>query len=102
MINTDLCIVGSGPSSLLAVLEAGLLNMRCYVVSGFDHEEISPAEPSPSDICLKTMLTEHIQVFDPVFSCDERIKNVSHQDNTYYIITDQNKEIQCRSIVVVV
>lgn len=102
MINTDLCIVGSGSSSLLAVLEAGLLNMRCLVVSGFDHEETTLTEPSLLEIHLCAILMEQIQAFEPVFSSNERIKDVSHRDDVYHIVTNQNTEIQCRSIVVVV
>lgn len=100
MLNTDLCIVGSGPSSLLAVLEAGLLNLRCHVISGFDHEEATT--PCLADQQLSAILMEQIQTFQPVFLSGERIKNVNHIDDMYHIVTSQNNEILCRSIVVVI
>lgn len=102
MNRIDLCIVGSGPSSLLAVLEAGLLNLRCHVVNGFDHDETTTSAPSLSDKHLSEILMEQIQIFNPVFSANEWIKSVIHQDDIYHIVTCQNTEIQCRSLVVVI
>lgn len=102
MSTINLCVVGSGPSSLLAVLEAGLLNMRCHVISGFDHEEISLAELSPSDIGLTAILMEQIREFEPVFYSGERIKNINHEGGAYHIVTDRDNKMQCRSLVVVV
>ena len=32
MINTDILIIGAGPTGLFTVFEAGLLGMRCHII----------------------------------------------------------------------
>ena len=50
MIETDILIIGAGPTGLFAVFEAGLLKMRCHLVDvlpqiGGQLTEIYPKKP---------------------------------------------------------
>ena len=50
MIQTDILIIGAGPTGLFTVFEAGLLNLRCHLIDslpqpGGQCAEIYPKKP---------------------------------------------------------
>ena len=41
MIETDIIIIGAGPTGLFAVFEAGLLKLRCHIIDALPQPEVS-------------------------------------------------------------
>ena len=44
MINTDLLIIGAGPTGLFAVFEAGLLKIKCHIKDALQQPDGQLAE----------------------------------------------------------
>ncbi|WP_159469818.1 hypothetical protein [Dyadobacter sp. 3J3] len=99
MIQTDLCIVGAGPAGLFAVLEAGLLNMRCHVLDGSSFGYMELLENS-DDESLNRILLEKIAEFNPGFSLGEVVETIDRDnDGCYVLVTNEHTIIHCKSIV---
>jgi len=41
MIETDILIIGAGPTGLFAVFEAGLLKLRCHIIDALPQMEVN-------------------------------------------------------------
>ena len=78
MINTDLLVIGAGPTGLFTVFEAGLLGMKCHIIDslgqpGGQCSEIYPKKPiydipaHPEILAgdLITKLLDQIKPFNP-------------------------------------
>ena len=78
MINTDLLIIGAGPTGLFAVFEAGLLKIKCHIIDalpqpGGQLAELYPKKPIfdipgyPSVLAgeLEDNLMQQIKQFEP-------------------------------------
>ena len=85
MIQTDIIIIGAGPTGLFAVFEAGLLNLKCHLIDalpqpGGQLAEIYPKKPIydipgfPDVLAgdLVNNLMEQIKPFQPGFTLGER------------------------------
>jgi thioredoxin reductase (NADPH) len=102
-IDTDLLIIGAGPTGLFAVFEAGLLKMRCHLIDylpqpGGQLSEIYPKKPIydipglPSILAgdLVTNLMEQIAPFNPGFTLGERAESLEKlPDGKFRVITDR-------------
>lgn len=100
-IETDLLIIGAGPTGLFAVFEAGLLKMRCHLIDylpqpGGQLSEIYPKKPIydipglPSILAgdLVTNLLEQIAPFKPGFTLGERAESLEKQeDGRFRVVT---------------
>ncbi|WP_435261115.1 NAD(P)/FAD-dependent oxidoreductase [Tenacibaculum sp. nBUS_03] len=100
MIQTDILIIGAGPTGLFTVFEAGLLKLRCHLIDalpqpGGQCSEIYPKKPIydipayPEILAgdLTDKLMEQIKQFEPGFTLGERADTIEKQDDGTFIVT---------------
>lgn len=100
MIETDILIIGAGPTGLFAVFEAGLLKLKCHLIdalpqAGGQCSEIYPKKPIydipgfPEVLAgdLVTNLMEQIKPFQPGFTLGERAETIKKLDDGSFIVT---------------
>lgn len=114
MIQTDLLIIGAGPTGLFTVFEAGLLGLRCHLIDalpqpGGQCAEIYPKKPIydipayPEILAgdLVERLLEQIRPFSPGFTLGERAETLDRDAEDQFIVTT-DKDTQHRAPVVVI
>lgn len=103
MIETDILIIGAGPTGLFTVFEAGLLKLKCHLIdalpqSGGQCSEIYPKKPIydipgfPDVLAgeLVDNLMEQIKPFQPGFTLGERAETIQKlQDGTFVVTTNK-------------
>lgn len=100
MIETDILIIGAGPTGLFAVFEAGLLKLRCHLIDslpqpGGQLTEIYPKKPIydipgyPEVLAgdLVDNLMKQIEAFNPGFTLGERAESCERQEDGSFIVT---------------
>ncbi len=100
MIETDILIIGAGPTGLFTVFEAGLLKLKCHLIDalpqpGGQCSEIYPKKPIydipayPEILAgdLTKNLMEQIKQFEPGFTLGERADTIEKQDDGTFIVT---------------
>jgi thioredoxin reductase (NADPH) len=100
MIETDILIIGAGPTGLFAVFEAGLLKLRCHLVDslpqpGGQLTEIYPKKPIydipgyPSVLAgeLVDNLMKQIEPFKPTFTLGERAETLEKLEDGRFKVT---------------
>ncbi len=100
MIETDILIIGAGPTGLFTVFEAGLLKLRCHLIDalpqpGGQCSEIYPKKPIydipayPEILAgdLTKNLMEQIKQFEPGFTLGERADTIEKQEDGTFIVT---------------
>lgn len=100
MIETDIIIIGAGPTGLFTVFEAGLLKLRCHLIDslpqpGGQLAEIYPKKPIydipgfPSILAgdLVKNLMEQIKPFKPGFTLGERAESIEKDEDGMFIVT---------------
>lgn len=100
MIETDILIIGAGPTGLFAVFEAGLLKLKCHLIDalpqpGGQLAEIYPKKPIydipgyPEVLAgdLIDNLMKQIEVFNPGFTLGERAQTIEKTDDDKFIVT---------------
>lgn len=100
MIQTDILIIGAGPTGLFAVFEAGLLQLKCHLIDalpqpGGQLAEIYPKKPIydipgfPEILAgeLVENLMEQIRPFQPGFTLGERAETIEKQEDGTFIVT---------------
>ncbi|MCL6273920.1 NAD(P)/FAD-dependent oxidoreductase [Muricauda sp. 2012CJ35-5] len=100
MIKTDILIIGSGPTGLFAVFEAGLLQLKCHLIDalpqpGGQCAEIYPKKPIydipgfPEVLAGKLVdnLMEQIAPFQPGFTLGERADTIEKLEDGTFIVT---------------
>ncbi len=106
MIETDILIIGAGPTGLFAVFEAGLLKLRCHLVDslpqvGGQLSEIYPKKPIydipgyPSVLAgeLVDNLMQQIAPFKPTFTLGERVESLEKmEDGRFKLTTSKGTE----------
>jgi len=114
MIETDIIIIGAGPTGLFAVFEAGLLKMRCHIIDalpkpGGQLAELYPKKPIfdipgfPSVDAGKLIdnLMEQIQQFEPGFSFNETALTYEKLDDGSFIVeTNRGTKIKGKAIAI--
>jgi len=114
MIQTDILIIGAGPTGLFAVFEAGLLKLRCHLIdalpqAGGQCAEIYPKKPIydipayPSILAgeLVDRLMEQAAPFDPGFTLGERADAVEKDEEGQFIVTT-NKGTKHRAPIIAI
>lgn len=99
IIETDVVIIGAGPVGLFAVFELGLLDIRAHLIDILDKPGGQCAELYPEkpiyDIPglpvvtgqeLTDRLMEQIKPFDPTFHLNERVDEISKQDDGRFLL----------------
>ncbi|AYD48067.1 NAD(P)/FAD-dependent oxidoreductase [Arachidicoccus soli] len=114
MIETDICIIGTGPVGLFAVFEAGLLKMRCHLIDAlpqvggqlseiYPHKPIYdiPGYPSINAQELVDNLLLQIAPFHPTYTLGERVETINRQEDKSFIIgTNEDTQVHCKVIVI--
>ena len=113
MIETDIVVIGAGPTGLFTVFEAGLLGMKCHLIDsltkpGGQCAEIYPNKPIydipayPEILAgdLITNLLEQIKPFSPGYTLGETAEKLSKADGKFLITTDQNTKITAKVVAI--
>lgn len=100
MIETDIVIIGAGPTGLFAVFEAGLLKLKCHIIDGLPQPggqltELYPKKPifdipgypSVGAGELIDNLMEQIKQFQPGFTLGEIAEKIDKLDDGTFIVT---------------
>jgi thioredoxin reductase (NADPH) len=100
MIETDILIIGAGPTGLFTVFEAGLLKLKCHIIDalpqvGGQLSELYPKKPIydipgfPEVLAgdLVSNLIEQIKQFQPGFTLNENAETIDKLDDGTFIIT---------------
>jgi thioredoxin reductase (NADPH) len=114
MIETDILIIGAGPTGLFAVFEAGLLKLRCHIIDalpsmGGQLTELYPKKPIfdipgfPSIQAgeLVKNLYEQIKQFEPGFTLNEIAETIDKQeDGTFIVTTDKGTKHHAKAVAI--
>lgn len=114
MIQTDILIIGAGPTGLFTVFEAGLLKLKTHLIDalpqpGGQCAEIYPKKPIydipgfPEILAgdlIKNLLAQ-IESFKPGFTLGERAETLERLEDDTFIVTT-NKGTQHHAPVVVI
>jgi thioredoxin reductase (NADPH) len=114
MIETDILIIGAGPTGLFAVFEAGLLKLKCHIIDGLPQPggqltELYPKKPIfdipgyPSVFAgdLVTNLMEQIKQFQPGFTLNEVAETIDKlEDGTFIVTTNKGTKHHANSVAI--
>ena len=106
MIQTDILIIGAGPTGLFTVFEAGLLKLKCHLIDalpqpGGQCSEIYPKKPIydipayPEILAgdLTDKLMDQIAPFQPGFTLGERAETLEKlEDGTFVVTTNRGTQ----------
>ena len=112
MFETDILIVGAGPTGLFSVFEAGLLKLRCHLIDslpqpGGQLTEIYPKKPIydipgyPSVLAgeLVDNLMAQIAPFKPAFTLGERVESFEKRKDGRFQLTTNKGTIHVAPVV---
>ena len=114
MIQTDILIIGAGPTGLFTVFEAGLLKLKCHLIDalpqpGGQLAELYPKKPIfdipgyPSVLAgeLVTNLMEQIKQFEPGFTLAETAETIDTlPDGTFVVTTNKGTQHQAKAVAI--
>lgn len=114
MIQTDILIIGAGPTGLFTVFEAGLLKLKCHLIDalpqpGGQLAELYPKKPIydipgfPEVLAgnLVSNLMEQIKQFQPGFTLGETAETIEKQeDGTFIVTTNKGTQHQAKAIAI--
>ncbi|UYW01282.1 NAD(P)/FAD-dependent oxidoreductase [Flavobacterium agricola] len=114
MIETDIIIVGAGPTGLFAVFEAGLLKLRCHLIDGLPQPggqltELYPKKPifdipgypSVGAGELIDNLMEQIKQFEPGFTLNEVAETIEKlEDGTFIVTTNKGTKHHGKAVAI--
>lgn len=114
MIETDILIIGAGPTGLFAVFEAGLLKLKCHIIDalpqpGGQLSELYPKKPIfdipgfPSVLAgdLVDNLMEQIKQFQPGFTLNEKAETIQKlEDGTFIVTTNKGTEHHAKAVAI--
>ena len=113
MIKTDVVIIGAGPVGLFAVHQLGIKGLKAEVIDNLDRAggqciELYPDKPI-YDIpaipkCTGKELTENllkqIKPFKTNFHFNDRVQQVSNENNNWIVKTNNNKVFSAPNIII--
>ena len=113
MIKTDVLIIGAGPVGLFAVQQLGLIGLKAEVVDNLDKIggqciELYPdkpiydipAIPECTGENLTENLLEQIKPFKTNFHLNERVQEISKEQNNWKITTSRSKTFLAPNIII--
>jgi len=114
MIETDILIIGAGPTGLFAVFEAGLLKLKCHLIDGLPQPggqltELYPKKPifdipgypSVGAAELIDNLMEQIKQFEPGFTLNEVAETIdSLEDGTFIVTTNKGTKHHAKAVAI--
>jgi thioredoxin reductase (NADPH) len=114
VIETDILIIGAGPTGLFAVFEAGLLKLRCHLIDslpqpGGQLTEIYPKKPIydipgyPSVLAgeLIDNLMKQIEPFNPGFTLGERAEKLEKLEDGRFRMTTNKGTVHMASVIAI-
>ena len=113
MIKTDVLVIGAGPIGLFAVHQLGIIGLKAEVVDNLDKAggqciELYPDKPiydipaipeCTGEILTKNLL-EQIKPFKTNFHLNERVEEISKEENNWKIKTNKNKIFIAPNIII--
>jgi len=114
MIETDILIIGAGPTGLFAVFEAGLLKLKCHIIDGLPQPggqltELYPKKPIFDIPGYPTVgagelidnLMEQIKQFQPGFTLGEIAEKIEKlDDGTFIVTTNKGTEHKAKAVAI--
>jgi thioredoxin reductase (NADPH) len=114
MIETDILIIGAGPTGLFAVFEAGLLKLKCHIIDalpqiGGQLSELYPKKPIydipgfPEVLAgdLVSNLMEQIKQFQPGFTLNENAETIDKlEDGTFIVTTNKGTKHHAKAVAI--
>lgn len=114
MIETDILIIGAGPTGLFTVFEAGLLKLKCHIIDalpqpGGQLAELYPKKPIfdipgyPEVLAgdLVTNLMDQIKQFEPGFTLGETANTIEKlEDETFLVTTKEGTKHKAKAIAI--
>jgi thioredoxin reductase (NADPH) len=114
MIETDILIIGAGPTGLFTVFEAGLLKLKCHIIDGLPQpggqlSELYPKKPIfdipgfPSVLAgdLVSNLMEQVKQFQPGFTLNEVAETIDQlEDGTFVVTTNKGTKHHANSVAI--
>src|SRR5688572_5185187 len=113
MIETDVVIIGAGPSGLFAVFECGMLGFKCHIIDSrpeiggqctalYPEKPIYdiPAYPKIDAGELIVQLEQQAAPFHPVFHMEQQVVSLQRQGSKWQLKTSKDKEISCSAVII--
>ena len=113
MIDTDVLIIGAGPTGLFCVHQLGIIGLKCEVVDNLDKIggqciELYPdkpiydipAIPECTGEELTKNLIEQIKPFKTNFHLNDRVEEVKKDNNNWLVKTSKGKEFKSPNIII--
>ena len=110
---TDILIIGAGPTGLFAVFEAGMLKMQCHVVDALDatggqctalypEKPIYdiPAHPEVLAADLITNLETQIEPFAPTFHLGQQVIQLTKTEKGWRATTNKETTIEAKAVII--
>lgn len=114
IIETDIIIIGAGPTGLFAVFEAGLLKLKCHLIdylpqAGGQLTEIYPKKPIydipgfPEVMAgdLVEGLMKQIAPFKPGFTLGERAEEIQKMDDGRFKVTTHKGTVHFAPVIAI-
>ena len=113
MIKTDVLVIGAGPVGLFAVHQLGIIGLKAEVVDNLDKLggqciELYPDKPiydipgipECTGETLTKNLLEQIKPFKNHFHLNERVQEISKEENNWKIKTNKNKIFIAPNVII--
>ena len=113
MIDTDVLVIGAGPTGLFCVHQLGIIGLKCEVVDNLDKIggqciELYPDKPiydiPAIPVCtgeeLTNNLIKQIKPFKTNFHLNDRVEEIKKEKNNWIIKTSKGKEFKSSSIII--
>ena len=113
MIDTDVLVIGAGPTGLFSVHQLGIIGLKSEVIDNLDKIggqciELYPdkpiydipAIPECTGEELTKNLIEQIKPFKTNFHLSDRVEEVKKEQNKWLVRTSKGKEFKASSIII--
>ncbi len=113
MINTDVVIIGAGPTGLFCAHQLGIIGLKCEIIDNLDKIggqciELYPDKPiydipAISECTgeeLTNNLIEQIKPFNFNFHLDERVEEIKNENQNWIIKTSKGTKFNSPNIVI--
>lgn len=112
-IETDVAIIGAGPTGLFAVFQCGMLRMKCVVVDALEaiggqcaalypEKPIFdiPAHPQIEAADLIAQLEKQAEPFTPIYLLGRRVEALSPEGEGYALRTSAGDSITAKAVII--
>tara|TARA_Y100000590_G_scaffold225027_1_gene254445 strand:- start:544 stop:1566 length:1023 start_codon:yes stop_codon:yes gene_type:complete len=113
MINTDVIIIGAGPTGLFCAHQLGIIGLKCEIIDNLNKVggqciELYPDKPiydipAISECTgeeLTNNLVEQIKPFNIKLNLGERVQQIKNENNKWMVTTSKDKKFLSPNIVI--